>query len=243
MSEQVLAAGKIEVGEHPEAHFLGLTFNIDTIASTLIVAAIVVGLGFFVRAKVTSGVPNGVQLFFEAITKFVRDQVESTVGLRVAPYLVPLSISLFLFILASNWFAILPIHHYLAPPSSDVNFAYALAALVFVWWHAEGIRRRRSVGKHFLHITKGHYPPFAPLWLVEQFFVYPVSLSLRLFGNILAGGIMISLFTMLPAAVSWLPNAGWKLFDLFIGAIQALIFVLLTIVYFSENIQDHEEAH
>lgn len=245
MSEQVLAAASIEVGQHPEWHVLGLTLNADTIISTLIVSAIVLGLGFFVRVKVTSGVPNSVQLFFETVAKFARDQVESTIGVRVAPYLIPISLALFVFILTSNWLGILPIEHTLGlgPPTADVNLVYALMVVVFVGWHVDGIRRYNPA-KHLVNITKGHWAPFAPLWLLEQFFVYPVSLSLRLFGNIFAGGIMISLFTLLPPTVSWLPNAGWKLFDMFIGLIQAIIFVLLTIVYFSETIgSESEEAH
>lgn len=248
MSEQQVLAAAIEPGNHPEWNVLGLTLNIDTIIATLIASAIVLGLGFFVRAKATSGVPNGVQLFFETVTKFLRDQVESAVGVRTAPFLVPLSIGLFVFILAANWLVVLPLHHIpgldwgITPPTADVNLTYALVAIVFVGWHAAGIRHRRSVGKHFLHITKGHWAPFAPLWLIEQFFVYPASLALRLFGNLIAGSIMLSLFTLLPATISWAPNAAWKLFDMFIGAIQALIFALMTIIYFSETLGD-EEAH
>lgn len=243
MSEQVLAATNIQVGEHPEWHVFGLTLHADTIIGTLIAATIVVGLGLLVRAKITSGVPGGVQLFFESVTKFVRDQVESAIGLRTAPYLVPAGLVLFIFILTCNWMAVLPVHHWLAPPTSDVNLVYALTAAVFIGWHIDGIRRNNPAG-HLVKITKGHYTPFAPLWLLEQFFVYPVSLSLRLFGNILAGSILLTLFTMLPAAISWAPTAAWQLFDLFIGGIQAVIFVLLTIVYFSEAIgSEHEAAH
>lgn len=242
MSEQLLADTNIEVGDHPEWHLFGLTLNADTIIGTLIVSAVVLGLGFFARAKLTSGVPNSVQLFFETITRFARDQVESTIGVRVAPYLVPISLSLFVFILASNWLGVLPIHHWIGPPTADVNLVYALLVVVFIGWHVDGIRRYNP-GKHLVNITKGHWAPFAPLWLLEQFFVYPVSLSLRLFGNIFAGGILLTLFTLLPSYISWLPNAGWKLFDMFIGLIQAIIFVLLTIVYFSETIGEGEEEH
>lgn len=247
MSEQVLAAeggGGLHIGEIPtwaEWHVFGLTLNGQTILGTLLAAAVVIGLGLFVRAKISSGVPNGVQLFFETITKFIREQVESVVGLRVAPYLVPLCLALFVFILASNWIVVLPLHHWVPPPTSSVNLVYALTLVVFVGWHADGIRRHNPA-KHLVNITRGHYPPLAPLWLLEQFFVYPVSLSLRLFGNIFAGTILLSLFAMLPAAVSWIPNAGWKLFDMFIGLIQALIFVLLTIMYFSETIHHESEA-
>lgn len=241
MTEHILAKATIEVGSHPHWEIFGLTLNADTIIGTLFAAAVVLVLGFFVRMKVTSGVPNGVQLFFESVTTFLRNQIESIVGVRTAPYLVPLNLALFVFILVCNWWAILPLHEFVPPPTSDVNLTYALAVLVFVWWHAAGTRRHRGPGKHFIHVAKGHYPPFAPLWILEEF-IHLLSLPLRLFGNILAGTIMLSLFSLLPAYVLWLPDAGWKLFDMFVGLIQALIFVLLTIVYFAEALGTQGEA-
>jgi ATP synthase A chain len=72
----------------------------------------------------------------------------------------------------------------------------------------------------------------------------PVSLALRLWGNIFAGGIMVAVIGLLPPYILWLPNAGWKLFDMFIGVIQALIFTLLTLIYFSESVgSEDEHAH
>jgi len=65
---------------------------------------------------------------------------------------------------------------------------------------------------------------------------------LRLFGNIFAGGIMVSVIALIPPYILWLPNAGWKLFDMFIGVIQALIFTLLTLIYFSEAVGSEDEA-
>ena len=91
---KTLAAGSsIEVGKHPEAHFLGLTLNIDTIVGVLLASVVLLGLGFFVRSKITSGVPNGTQLFFETCVKQVRDQVEGFIGIKVAPFLVPLGLA------------------------------------------------------------------------------------------------------------------------------------------------------
>jgi len=69
-----------------------------------------------------------------------------------------------------------------------------------------------------------------------------VSHSLRLFGNIFAGGVMLMLFTLIPAYITWLPIAGWKLFDTFIGLVQAFIFAFLTIIYFAQSMEDRE-AH
>jgi F-type H+-transporting ATPase subunit a len=242
VTTHVLAAGTVEVGNHSKVEFLGLTLHVDTIIGTLIAAAIVVGLGFFVRAKITSGVPNGVQLFFESITTFLRSQVETSIGVRVAPFLLPLSVSLFVFILACNWIVVLPLHHYVPPPTADVNLVYPMALLVFVWRQVAGARIHGGPGKQLVHIAKGHQPKLAPLWFLEEF-TGLLSHALRLFGNILAGGVMLSVFGLFPEFISWIPSAGWKLFDMFIGLLQAFIFAFLTIIYFGQSMEDREEAH
>lgn len=241
-----LAAGEIEVGEHPEASLFGLTLNLDTIVGTIIAAVVVLAIGLFVRARIVANskrgvtVPGGTQLFFEATTKHAREQVQQFVGLRVGPFVIPIAMAVFIFLLAANWVGILPIHEYVPPPTADVNLVYALAVLLFVWWHAAGVRRHRGVGRHALHVVKGHYAPFAPLWIIEEV-VHLLSLPLRLFGNMLAGGIMISLLGLLPAYLNWAPIGAWKLFEMAIGLLQAYLFALLSISYFGEAMASGEE--
>jgi F-type H+-transporting ATPase subunit a len=81
-----------------------------------------------------------------------------------------------------------------------------------------------------------------PLNIIEEI-VRPFTLALRLFGNIFAGGIMIALIGfLLPLWTVWGANVVWKLFDMFIGAIQAFIFALLTVLYFG-LMSSHDDAH
>ena len=110
MTETILAAESgIQVGHHTEAHWFGLTVNTDTVLATAIAAVIVLGLAFFLRAKVTStGVPGGVQLFWEAITTQTRTQIENAIGMKIAPFVLPLAVTLFVFILVANWISVLP---------------------------------------------------------------------------------------------------------------------------------------
>ncbi len=251
MTETILAAESgIQVGHHTEAHWFGLTVNTDTVLATAIAAVIVLALAFFLRAKVTStGVPNGVQLFWEAITTQLRNQIEAAIGMKIAPFVLPLAVTLFVFILVSNWLSVLPvqytdssgaIHELLKPPASDINFVLALALFVFICYHAAGIWRRGPLG-HPVALLKGHVALMAPINLVEEI-AKPISLSLRLFGNIFAGGILVALIALFPPWIMWAPNAIWKSFDLFVGAIQAFIFALLTILYFSQSME-LEEHH
>jgi F-type H+-transporting ATPase subunit a len=250
MTETILAEAKIEVGAHHHATWLGLTVNTDTIISTAIAGAIVLALAFFLRSKITStGVPNGVQLFWEAITVQMRGQIEAAIGMRIAPFVLPLAVTIFVFILISNWLSVLPLQYeehgktteVLTPAAGDINYVLALALFVFVCYHGAGIWRRGIIG-HPIKLLKGHVAFLAPINLVEEL-AKPISLSLRLFGNIFAGGILVSLIALFPAWIMWAPNAIWKSFDLFVGAIQAFIFSILTILYFSQAMEleeDHE---
>jgi F-type H+-transporting ATPase subunit a len=243
VSELVLAAEDgPQIGHHSEFHLFGLMFHLDTVLGTLLATAVILGLGLFIRAKITSGVPNGIQLFFEGIIKFLRDQVEISIGMRTAPFLMPLAVGLFIFILVCNWIVALPLHHYLPPPTADVNLVYPLAVMVFLWKHFAGARAHGGPGKQFIHVAKGHKPALAPMWIFEEI-TSVVSHSLRLFGNIFAGGVMLTVFAMIPFWVGWAPTALWKLFDLFIGVVQAFIFAFLTIVYFGQSMEDREAEH
>jgi F-type H+-transporting ATPase subunit a len=231
----------ISPSEHVgQFEFLGMTFNGDTMWTSTIAALIVVGAGLYVRSRVTSGVPNKVQMAYEALTGYMVDQVQGRMGRRPAEYLAPLTIALFAFILFSNWLGVIPSGHpeFLKPPTSDVNVAYALAIFVFVSAWVWGFREQ---GAGTLSRFTKPYVALLPLNLIEEI-AKPISLSLRLFGNILSGTIMISVIALIPWWGLWLPNAAWKLFDLFIGAIQALIFALLTIMqFFSPAVS--EEGH
>ncbi|HZU49932.1 MAG TPA: F0F1 ATP synthase subunit A [Mycobacterium sp.] len=249
MIETILADAQIQVGEHTTAKWFGLTINTDTVLSTAIAAVIVIALAFYLRAKVTAtGVPNGVQLFFEAITIQMRNQIESTIGMRIAPFVLPLAVTIFVFILISNWLAVLPLQikdksgaptELLKPAAADINYVLALALFVFVCYHVAGISRRGILG-HPIKVVKGHVAALAPINMVEEV-AKPISLSLRLFGNIFAGGIMVALIAMFPPYILWAPNAIWKAFDLFVGFIQAFIFALLTILYFAQAMELEEE--
>ncbi|HEU5271797.1 MAG TPA: F0F1 ATP synthase subunit A [Jatrophihabitans sp.] len=238
-----ISAIDVEVGNHIQWHVFGLTWNVDTILGTIIAGAIVLGLGFYLRSKLSVHKPTGVQLFYETVTSQIEEQVESTMGVRTAPFVVPLAVTLFLFILFANWLAIIPTGHhpeYIPPPASDVNLAYALALLVIVTMHVTGVRKRGFKG-YYHHLLTPHWVMF-PINLIEEL-VRPVTLALRLFGNIFSGVIMVSLIALFPAWLLWAPNAVWKLFDMFIGLIQAFIFALLTVLYFASVKPDEEGAH
>jgi F-type H+-transporting ATPase subunit a len=237
MTRTPLAAdAEINPGAHWTGTVFGLTVNLDTIVSTLVAAVIVCGLGVHMARRATAGRPSSLQVAFEALLGWVQGQVENLMGSRPPRGVVGLGVTLFAFILVRNWLAALPSERYLPPPTADVNLAAALMALVIVWVTVVGLRAQ-GVGGHFLHIVKK-----GPFEVITVMFGRPASLALRLWGNIFAGRLMVALIGLLPPVVLWVPNAAWKLFDMFIGALQALIFALLTIIYFAEAV-DSRQSH
>jgi F-type H+-transporting ATPase subunit a len=246
----------IEIGHHveKEVEFLGRTwtFNMDTIWSTLVAGTIVILLGFWARRALTKDaddhVPSKIQILWEAIVGEVNRQVLDNLG-RVHPFVVPLATALFFFILIANWMELIPSQlneetgHLLPAPTADTNLTYALAAVTIISVWIYGIRTKGTKGyfKHFLE----PYPVLLPLNILEEL-TKPITLALRLFGNIFAGGIMLALIGLIPAFALWAPNLLWKLFDMFIGGIQAFIFALLTVLYFGmagAGHEEHEDEH
>jgi len=225
----------IEIGHHSTWEIGGFTFHADTITSTLIAGGVVIGLGLLLRRSASSEVPGKLQLAWEALVTWVNDQVESTLG-RLNPFVIPLAASLFIFIFVANLLEVVPTDHKAPPPTADVNLTYPLALLVIIAATIYGIRERGV--KSYL---KGFSEPYAimtPFNILEEI-AKPISLALRLFGNIFAGGVMLSIIGLLPFWLTPLPTVPWKLFGIFIGAIQALIFALLTILYFGMAAEGH----
>jgi ATP synthase subunit 6 len=167
--------------------------------------------------KATNGVPGKFQLLWELAVGAVQKQVDDTIGPRGAK-VVPLALTLFVFIFTCNLFEALSIgstYDWLPAPTSDVNLPLAMALFVIVLVHRAAIKNRgvRGYVKHYF--TR----PFPKKWLfpfnlfmngVEEL-VKPVTLTLRLFGNLFAGGLMLSLLASLVI---------WKLGPAPIGAVS-----------------------
>jgi F-type H+-transporting ATPase subunit a len=248
MTFLVPLAGDIKIGEHVERTIGGFTFNLDTIWTTLLAGGIVLGLGFWARARLTADtedhVPTKIQILWETIINEVTTQVEANLG-RVNPFVVPLAVALFFFILIANWLELLPTElpngvHLTPAPTADTNLTYAMALLVIVGVWTYGIREKGVKG-YFRHFIEP-FPILLPLNILEEL-IKPLTLALRLFGNIFAGGIMLALIGLMPVYLLWAPNLVWKLFDMFIGGIQAFIFALLTVLYFGMAGAGHGDDH
>ena len=238
----------ITVGTHIEGKLFGLPMDIDTLWATGAAVVIVVGLGLLLRRQATSGVPGKFQLVWEMGVNAVRKQVDGSIGPR-GQSIVPLATALFVFIFIANFFEIFGVgskYEILGPPTANVNLPAALAIFVIVLVHIASLRSR-GIGGYARHYLLQPFPKFLMpvnlfINLVEEI-AKPITLALRLFGNLFSGALMLTLIAALGAwklgpapigdVLTFLFSIIWKLFDVFlIGPIQAFIFALLTILYF-----------
>lgn len=241
MTGMRLLAANIQVGQHVTAKLGGLTFDLDTLWATGVAMVVVIVVGLVVRARATAGVPGKLQLAWEMGVSAIRKQVEGSIGPRGSA-VVPLALALFVFILVANWLTTFESgakYEALGPPAGDINFTLALAVIVIVPVHIASIRVRGLRG-YIAHYFRP-YKVLFPINLVEEL-AKPITLALRLFGNLLSSVLMVALIAALGVwtlghvpignVSTFVLSAVWKLFDLLIGAIQAFIFALLTILYF-----------
>ncbi len=243
-----LVAANISVGTHITRNVFGITMDVDTLWATGIALLIVLSMGYLLRRQVTSGVPGKLQVVFEAGVGAITKQIDGSIGPR-GMAIVPLAMALFIFILIANFLEIFGLgstYELVGPPTANVNLPAAMAIFVIVLVHIASVRSRGFVGyvKHYL------MQPFPVVLMPFNLFINlveeiakPITLALRLFGNLFSGALMLSLIAALGAwklgsvpigdVTTFAFAIVWKLFDVFlIGPIQAFIFTLLTILYF-----------
>ena len=237
---------QIQVGQHWVGYIFGEQIYLDTLISSGVAFCIVLGMGLYLRRQVTSGVPGKFQTMIELVWTTVDDYVTRMIG-PFARWVVPLVTVLFFYILVSNWLELIPTGDRLTSPTADVNDTAALAIIVILMVHVTSIRRkglRGYVHTNYLHpegMPWVFYILLAPINIIAQI-SYPISLALRLFGNMFAAALMLQIIAILPIYIGFAFNGVWKLFEgLFVDVIQAFIFALLTVIYLSMATMSNEE--
>jgi F-type H+-transporting ATPase subunit a len=209
---------------HPVVNIAGIDFNSDTIRNTLIVCAILIIGALILRSQLRVGKPTQLQNIVEFIVDYIGGLTAETLQGRNLN-LGALSITLFMFLLVANWIGLIP---GFKSPTNDWNTTLALALQTFLLTVFFSVRSR-GIGGYLKHLLLT--PPYFPLSVIDEL-AKPVTLSFRLYFNIFVGELLLSLIiTLVPAGISWLPGAAWTLFSLFIGAVQAFIFTVLTVSY------------
>lgn len=228
------------------------TLHLDTFLVSGILGLVVFGMMAAVAGKATSGVPKGWQNFFELVLSFVNQQVKDTYHGN-NPLVAPLAITIFVWVFVLNAMDLIPVDfmpqaahlvgvEYLkVVPTTDPNHTFAMSITVFLIMLWMNFKVKGFGG--FMHevFTAPFGPKLAPvnfIFRVIEDIAKPISLSLRLFGNMYAGEMVFILIALLGLAQ--LPLAlPWALFHILIITLQAFVFMMLTIVYMSMASESH----
>ncbi|MBP0017388.1 MAG: F0F1 ATP synthase subunit A [Cyanobacteria bacterium SBLK] len=237
-----LPLASLEVGEHFYWHFGGWTVHGQVFMTSWFVIGLLV-IASLAATRNVQRVPRGVQNFMEFALEFVRDLAKNQLGEKEYRPWVPFIGTLFLFIFVSNWSgALLPwklIHipvGELAAPTNDINTTVALALLTSLAYFFAGFRKRGL--KYFAKYIEPT-PILLPINILEDF-TKPLSLSFRLFGNIVADELVVAVLVLLVPLFIPLPVMALGLFT---SAIQALVFATLAAAYIHEALEGHGDEH
>ena len=188
---------ELHTGHHLIAQLFGMNVNMDTLYMTWLTAAIVIIITM-AATRSRSLVPSGIQNVVEIIVESLLVQFKETLGPKWGQ-VVSVLLTMFLFILVGNEIGLLPSPHILTSPTNDLNTTLGLALVSSFMVHFVALRNQ-GVKKHFKHYFEP-FIPFVVINLMEEF-TKPLTLAFRLFGNILAGEILMEvLYLLVPVGV------------------------------------------
>lgn len=231
----------------PVVEFLGLYFNLANILMISVASIIVLIIAILSTRKLAMK-PTGMQNFFEWVMDFVKGIINSTMDWKDGGRFHILGITLIMYIFVSNMlglpFAIVVNDKlWWKSPTADPIITMTLSVMIVTLSHYYGIKQKGVKG-----YAKGFFSPMAflfPLKIIEEF-ANTLTLGLRLYGNIYAGELLLSLLsaglaTGVVGTIAAIPlTLVWQAFSIFVGTIQAYIFTMLTMVYMSHKVgHDH----
>ena len=239
------------------------SLSLDTLLVSWLLAGLLMGISWRVSRRLNPDKPGGFQNVLESIVEFIDNQVKEIFPGR-NPIIGPLAITIFLWVFLMNAMDLIPVdalpklaelvavnlfgadpHHvYLrVVPTTDLSTTFGLSLSIFVLVIYYNFKVKGPVGyaKQFLFHPFGKWlVPLNLVMNVVEEIAKPVSLALRLFGNMFAGELIFLLIALMPWWIQWLPGGVWAIFHLLIITLQAFIFMILSVVYLGIA---HQEEH
>jgi F-type H+-transporting ATPase subunit a len=256
-------AQTIDASEYIHHHLTHLTGNgmhLDTFWVSLILGLVFFFLFYAGARNATSGVPGKLQNFVEAVLELVQDNVKSAFHAE-SKLIGPLALTIFVWVWLLNAMDFLPVdllpmifgkvgvEHLRVVPTADVNHTGAMAISVMLLIIAFSIKAKGVFGWGKELLTAPFHAhgligtvilaPINLLFQMIELLSKPISLALRLFGNMYAGELIFILIALMPWHVQWLAGGPWVLFHILIVTLQAFVFMMLTIVYLSLAVEKH----
>ena len=245
------------------------TVNLDTVFCSLFLGIIVLSFFYVASRKVSAGVPGCLQNFVETILVFADEQVKDCFHGK-SPVIGPLALTIFIWVFTMNFMDILPVdmlpaigelfglHHLKVVPTTDLNLTFSLSLSVFflILFYSIKVKGLKGFSKELSLQPFNHVVaiPFNLLLETVTLISRPISLALRLFGNLYAGDLIFILIALMtlhsnPTAspittatlslTQFVLSLAWSIFHILVITLQAFIFMVLTIVYLSLAHEDH----
>ena len=256
-----MASAAMGSGEYVQHHLQHLNFNLKTFSfhggpafwnlhlDTFIISFVlgILFLGFFHHAarKAISGEPGPLQNFVEMAIETIDNLVKESFHHKNR-MIAPLALTIFIWVFLMNFMDLIPVDlvpqglslfgvdHFRLVPTADPYLTFALSITVFLMVIYYNFKAKGFVqlGKEVLTKPFGKWAfPLNIVWRLLEEVVRPLSLSLRLFGNLFAGEMVFIMIALLPWWAQWLPGSIWSIFHILIIILQAFIFMMLTVVY------------
>lgn len=230
-----------------------MAIHVDTIGWSLVLGIVFSTIFYLGAKRATPGVPTGMLNAVEAVVDFVDNSVRESFHGKSA-LIAPLALTIFGWIFMMNLVKLLPIDFVPAlfnaagveymkiVPTTDLNATLGMAIGVFILIIVYSFKIKGASG----FIGELTLQPFGK-WLLPFNFLLegvgliakPISLALRLFGNMYAGELIFILIALLPFYLQWVLSVPWAIFHIFVIILQAFIFMMLTIVYLSMAHEHH----
>jgi len=253
-------SGSTSAGEYIRHHLTHLTisgngwvFNFDTLIISWLLGSLFILVFYSTAKRATTGIPGFTQNFVEMILEFVLTQVRDTYQGK-SQMIAPLALTIFVWTFLMNlmdlipvdllpWFgSLLGLHYLKVVPTTDPNLTLGLSVSIFCLIIFVNLKVKGAFG----FVKEMTCRPFG-VWLmpinlflkVIEELAKPISLGLRLFGNLYAGELIFILIALLPWWAQWPLGGVWAVFHILVITIQAFIFMMLTIVYLSMAEESH----
>jgi F-type H+-transporting ATPase subunit a len=230
------------------------TLHLDTLFFSALLGSLFIVVFKLAAEQATSDVPGPLQNFAEWIVEFVDTQVKDSFHGH-NPLIAPLALTIFCWVFLMNTMDLLPVDlmpdigamtgltYLRVVPSTDLNATFGMSIAVFflIIFYSLKVKGVLHFGKELLFHPFDHWAliPFNLLLNTVEYLAKPVSLGLRLFGNMYAGELIFILIALLPWWVQPILSFPWAVFHILIITLQAFIFMVLTIVYLSLAHEDH----
>nr|WP_298249558.1 F0F1 ATP synthase subunit A [uncultured Halomonas sp.] len=238
-----------------EASEMGFwAIHLDTMGWSIAMGVLFIWLFRKAGKMATTGVPGPLQNFVEVVIEFVELTVRGAFHGR-NPVIAPLALTLFVWIFLMNLLKLIPVDY--APelfarlgidymkivPTTDPNATLGMAIGVFalIIYYSIKVKGMGGFAKELSLTPFNHWSliPFNLVMEIIGLLVKPLSLGLRLFGNMFAGEVIFILIALLPFWVAWTLNVPWAIFHILIITLQAFIFTVLSVVYLSQAHEHH----